>query len=328
MSSFRTRYAGIAIGILVALALPLVITSISWMNVLLLLLVNACAAMGLTLLFGFAGQISLAQAAFLGIGAYTPAVLSLTYGYNPWWGLPIGVALACGIALLVGWPILRLEGVYLAIATAAFNVIFIVVLRESESVTGGDFGLVGVPPLQLFGIELFEPDQLYYLILVTALVLMWLAYRLIGSPIGMMLQAVGHDARAASLSGVPVASLKSKVFVLSAAYAAIGGFFYTSAVLALTPNSFGLSASLYLVVMVVVGGMRSIPGAVLGAAFVAIVPQSMPDSPRGQELLFAVVFLAVVMFVPDGLAGRRTWSGISARLRTAKPATEEVRTRA
>lgn len=312
MSERRRERAGtLAIGgaaLALAALVPVLVTDQAWLGVAVLVLVNSCATLGLTLLFGFAGQISLAQAAFFGIGAYAPGIAAVELGVSPWLGLPGGVLLAAAVAYVVGRPVLRLEGVYLAIATAALTIIFVVLVEQLEPITGGTFGLTGVEPLAAFGVDFIDPENLYYVVLAALLVLLLFAHRLVRSPLGKMFAAIGHDARGAGLAGIPVAPLKVKTFALSAAFAAVGGFFLTASLLVVTPGSFDIMPSVFFLVMVVVGGIRSLPGAILGSAFVSVVPQLLPDHPRAQEIVFAVAFMVVLMFLPDGLAGARTWS--------------------
>lgn len=268
-----------------------------------LIVINACVTLGLTLLFGFAGQISLAQAAFMGVGAFAPAILAIKHGLSPWWGLPVGIVIATVVAVLIGAPVLRLEGLYLAMATTALNIVMVVVAEQLTAITGGPFGLAGLHPLSLFGWDLLNVSHFYYVVLFAFLLLYLLAHRLVHSPIGGMLAALRHDPRAAALAGVPVPVLKVKVFAISAAFSAVGGFFLAEYLLLASPEQYSIVQSLYFLLMVVVGGTRSLPGAVIGAAFVTVVPQLLPDLPREQQILFAASYLVIVVFVPDGLGG-------------------------
>lgn len=311
--------AGFLITVLVLAALlPTLVNEPVWQGIAVQVLISACGALGMTLLFGFAGQISLAQAAFFGIGSFAPAIIAVKYGGSPWWGLPVGVVSAAVLAAIVGAPVLRLEGLFLAMATTALNILMVIVAEQLPSLTGGPYGLAGLHPLELFGWSLVEPKNLYYLVLAAFLVLVVLTYRLINSPLGPMFAALRHNARAAALTGIPVPTLKTKTFALSAAFAAVGGFFLAEYLLIASPDSFSIVPSLYFLLMVVVGGSRSIPGAIIGAAFVTIVPQLLPGYSRLQEILFAVSFLVIVLFVPNGLAGvaisawkiaHRAWTG-------------------
>jgi branched-chain amino acid transport system permease protein len=230
-------------------------------------------------------------------------IIGVHTGLSPWWGLPVGIAVAMMLAAVVGYPVLRLHGLYLAMATMALNIAAVVVVVEESDLTGGSIGLTGVKPLNFFGRDLFQPKDLYYVALASFVVLFVLAHRLTQSPIGKMLAALRHDERAAALAGIHVSLLKTKVFVTSAAFAAVSGFFLASFLLYVPVESFSLVPSLYFLVMVVVGGLRSLTGAVLGAAFITVLPQVVPDRPREQQFIFALSFLLVTVFAPRGLAG-------------------------
>jgi branched-chain amino acid transport system permease protein len=283
-----------------AVLLPNLVDTV-WQGILLQIAINACAALGMTLIFGFAGQLAVAQAVFFACGAYSVALLTSKTSISGWWALPIGIA-AAGLLALAFHPVLRLQSVYLAMATLALNIAMIAILTQT-AFFGAAIGIVNVKPLVFFGRDLFQPRDLYYFALASFSVLFVLAYRLITSPVGLMLAALRHDERAASLSGIHTPRLKTKVFAVSAMFGAVGGFWFTSYLFLAQPESFGIVPSFLFLIMVVIGGMRSLPGAVLGAAFIVVIPQLMPSLPRQQQFVFACTFLLVAMFAPQGLAG-------------------------
>jgi branched-chain amino acid transport system permease protein len=290
--------------------------------------IYAGPAVGAMILLGWTGHISLAQGTFMAVGAYSTALVSARYDLSPWLGLPIGIVVAAVFAAIIGFPVLRLQGLYIVMATAALNIGVIVIITESRGYLGGSLGLPGLAPLRLFGRDLYEPDQQYYLVLTVLLVMCLLSHLLLRSPIGAMFTALRHDQTAAALVGIPVWTLKVRAFVLSAIFAAVGGFFFAEYLLFVTTDSFGALPSLNLLVMVVIGGLRSIPGAILGAAFVTIVPQLIPNQPAAQELIFAGTFLLVTMFLPSGLAGAvqlgARWLGERFGRRSLAPPAEPV----
>jgi branched-chain amino acid transport system permease protein len=298
-----TRPAAFLAVVALAALLPSMGVTQVWEGILLQIVINACGALGMTLLFGFAGQLSIAQAAFAGAGAYSMGIMSVKTGLSPWLGLPVGIAVAMILAAVIGYPVLRLHGLYLAIATMALNIGAIVVVIEEKELTGGAIGLLGVEPLDFFGHELFDAKDLYYLALASFVVLFLLAHRLTRSPVGTMLAALRHDERAAALSGIHISLLKTKVFVLSAAFAAVSGFWLAAYLHYVPHESFSLVPSLLFLIMVVIGGLRSLTGAALGAAFITILPQIVPDRPREQQFIFALAFLLVTVFAPRGLVG-------------------------
>jgi branched-chain amino acid transport system permease protein len=270
------------------------------------MVINACGALGIVVLFGFAGQISLAGGAFVGIGLYAPALLAVNYGHSPWLGLPAGIAAAMLLAAVVGYPVLKLEGLYLAMATAALNLIFITTVGSLD-LTNRTFGVAGIPPLELFGIDFLDTANLYYLVLTVFLILVWISYNLIRSPVRTMFAALHHNPNAAQLSGVNVHALKLKTFVLSAAFAAVAGFFVAESLFLASPEQVSLELSLLFLVIAVVGGVRSPAGVAVGAVFVGILPGLLPEKPQTQQFLYAIMFLVVVMFVPNGLGSGETW---------------------
>lgn len=299
-----------------ALTVPLWLHDPVWMDIIVLIVIHYAAALGMMILFGYAGQISLAQAAFVGIGSYAPAMLAIRFELSPWLGLPVGLLLAGAVAVLIGVPVLRLQGLYLAMATAAFNVLFIVLVSNWDSMTGGGFGLSGIPALSFFGYDLVDPQHFYYVAVVLAIILFLLAEGLVKSPTGAMFSALSHNPRAAGLVGIPVPRLKVKAFVLSACFAAVAGFLLTQYMAVVVPESFAVPESIAFLLMVVVGGMRSPWGALAGAAFVTVMPQLMPQSPQGQEILYAVAFMVILMFMPKGITGlnpRRVVRRLAAR---------------
>lgn len=297
------RAASFIAVVAVAVVLPTLGLNTLWQGILLQVVFNACAALGLTLLFGFAGQLSVAQSVFFACGAYAMGILGWKTGVSPWLGLPLGIVVAMALAAIVGYPVLRLRGLYLAMATLGLNVIAVAFATQETGLTGGAIGIQEVKPLSLFGHDLTTPKNLYYLALASFVVLFLLAFRLVRSPVGSMLTALRHDERAASLTGINTGLLKTKVFVLAAAFGAVGGFWYVSYLLYASPDDFGIQPSFLFLIMVVIGGTRSLVGSILGAAFIVVLPQLFPTQPRAQEFIFAISFLLVALFAPRGLAG-------------------------
>jgi ABC-type branched-chain amino acid transport system, permease component len=198
----RRRLAGSAVAVVAALSAPAVVVDPIWQGVLVLIGVDAIVVLGLTVLFGLAGQISVAQAGLAGIGAYAVAIPATRYGWTPWWGLALGVVVAIAIAWLIGRPVLRLAGYYLAMATLAVNIIMVVFANHLAGWTGGPYGLAGLPPLSILGVEILRPHQMYYVVLAALVVALAAAHRLIHSPLGRQLACIRTNPRAAALSGI------------------------------------------------------------------------------------------------------------------------------
>jgi len=275
--------------------------------------------LGLMLLVGFTGQISLGHAAFLAIGAYVEALMQAR-------GLPFLVSLPCAalLAAAVGWvvglPALRLKGIYLAIATLAFNVIVEEVTARWESLTGGNSGL-HLKPVELFGARLDSDASFYYLCLALAVLSVLAMLNLLRSPTGRAFVAIRDSEISAACMGVNLATYKTLSFALSAALAGVGGALYAHKVAFISPEQFTLLQSIELVTIVILGGVGFVHGAVLGAAFLIVLPQLislakdyLPQNVAGsglQAVVFGLVLIVFIIFEPLGLYGRwlkvRTW---------------------
>jgi branched-chain amino acid transport system permease protein len=258
--------------------------------------------LGLCMLMGYAGQISMAQAAFFGIGAYSSGILTARLGWNPWAAIPAGCLSAGLVAWLVGVPALRLKGHYLAMATLGFGVIVHIVLAEEINWTGGPSGLADIPRLKIAG-KAISNEMLYYY-LVWAVVLLGLVFclQVIHSRVGRALRAIHEQEVAAEAMGVPTARYKVQVFVLSAVFAALAGSLYTHYVTFLNPGSFNLMWSIRFVLMVVVGGMQSIWGALLGTVLMTFIGNEWLQVFADFEILvYGGILLLVALFLPQGL---------------------------
>ena len=258
--------------------------------------------MGLSLLMGYAGQISLGHAAFFGLGAYTSGILCTKLSLSPWLAMPAGIFLTALVAYIVGVPSLKLKGHYLAMATLGFGVIVYIFFNEEVALTGGPSGFSDIPGLTFFGLDL--NNELYYYILVWTLVVLTLVFSLnvINSRIGRALRSLHDSAVAADAMGVETSRFKIIIFVLSAAYASLAGSLYTHYVGFLSPSSFDFFLSIKLVMMVVVGGMRNIWGALLGTWLLTFLGNEWLHVFRDFDILvYGAVLLAIVMFLPEGL---------------------------
>lgn len=291
-------------GLFAALMLaPFLIPNNYYLTILILGCLHAMNAVGLCLLVGHAGQISLGHAGFYGLGAYTSAYLSTTLGLPVEVSMLAGVALTVVVSILVGLPSLKLKGHYLAMATLGFGIILSILFTETVDITGGPSGFVGIPRLSLFGWELSRDVDLYRLIVVLLCLLVWLCFNVLHSRIGRALRALHTSEGAARAMGVDIARYKLFVFVLSATFSALAGVLYAHYLTFIAPASFGFMFSVELIVMVVLGGMVSIPGAIVGAFFITILPEFLRAFENIEIVLFGLILILSMMFVPDGLAG-------------------------
>ncbi|HBD10358.1 MAG TPA: branched-chain amino acid ABC transporter permease [Syntrophobacteraceae bacterium] len=298
------------IAALILAVFPWVVTAIEaishYVDVMVFAGIFCLVTMGLSMLMGYAGQISMAQAAFFGIGAYSSGILTVHFAWNPWAAIPVGCLLAAAVAWLVGIPALRLKGHYLAMATLGFGVIVSIVFAEEIRWTGGPSGLPDIPRLRLAGRAISNELQYYYLVWSVVLIALLFCLQVIHSRVGRALRAIHEQDVAAEAQGVATAGYKVQVFVLSAVLAALAGSFYTHYVTFLNPSSFNLMWSIRFVLMVVVGGMQSIWGAILGTVLMTFVGNEWLQVFADYEILvYGAVLLVVALFLPQGLVSLR-----------------------
>jgi branched-chain amino acid transport system permease protein len=265
--------------------------------------VHAVVAVGLNLLVGYTGQISLGHAGFFAVGAYTQGLLLTRLG---WGFVPALVASAATSALAgycVGLPALRLSGPYLAIATLAFGLAVHQVLVNWEGLSGGRSGLF-LPDVHLLGVSLKDERALYWVVLVVACGLVLGALRVVRSYVGRALVAVRDSDVAAEMSGVNLTRYKTLAFGLSALYAGVGGALMGHVLGFLEPQLFTLFESVYFFSMVVVGGLASVPGSVLGAVLLTLLPQLLSGFGEVLNVLYGLAVILVLRFEPGGLYAR------------------------
>jgi branched-chain amino acid transport system permease protein len=281
--------------------------------------IYSIVGLGLMLLVGFTGQISLGHAAFLAIGAYTEGLLQAR-GVPFFISLPCAALLSAAMGWIVGLPALRLKGIYLAIATLAFNVIIEEGITRWEGLTGGNSGL-HLKPVEILGFKLEGDASFYYLCLFLTVISILALLNLLRSPTGRAFVAIRDSEISASCMGVNLATYKTLSFALSAALTGIAGALYAHKVTFISPEQFTLIASIELVTIVILGGVGFIHGAVLGAAFLIVLPQLislakdyLPSNVGGtglQAVVFGLVLIVFIIFEPLGLYGRwlkiRTW---------------------
>ncbi len=290
----------VTIAALALAVVPLALSNPYLFSILNLIAVHAIVVLGLNLFIGYAGQISLGHAAFFGIGAYGSAVLALN-GMPTWIAIPaaaVGVAL---IALVIGIPTLRLSGHYLAIATLGFNIVVHHVLVQWDPVTGGPSGLSGIPALAFPGIIIQGEIANFYLLWATVMIALTLALNLVRSGIGRGLAALAEDEVAAAALGVNVRRGKIAVFAISAMFASVAGSLFAHYLGTITPDTFGIFASIDFVIMVVVGGLGSLWGSLGGAAFITLLPNVLGDVGAWRDIIHGLIVVVALTLMPRGL---------------------------
>jgi len=263
----------------------------------------AIVAVGLNLLFGYAGKISFGHNAFMAMGAYASGILTTGAGLPPLGALVAGAAGTGVVAFLLGAPILRLRGHYLAMATLALGEITIIVSTRWTEVTGGLTGIPGVPDFQVLGVAFDTKTKLYYLIWAVALGGLGLSFRVIDSRFGRALRALGAHEAAAEALGVPVVRYRVQVFVLSAVYAAVAGGLYAHFLNYVNGTFFDLPVMVELMAMLVVGGIGTRWGPIVGAVPLMWVSQSLGRYADYSLLIFGALYGVALLFLPRGLCG-------------------------
>jgi branched-chain amino acid transport system permease protein len=262
---------------------------------------NVIVVLGLNLLMGYAGQISLGHAAFFGLGAYTSGILTTVWKADPWLALLAGLALSALVAVVVGIPALKLKGYYLAMATLGFGIIVAIVFQQMDWLTGGPSGLMGIPNFKVAGLLFDTPRSRFFLVWLTVGLISFLSLNIVDSRLGRALRAI-HDSETAALAmGIDSQRLKLLIFVVSALYASLAGSLLAHTTNFIAPSSFGFMFSIKLVTMVVVGGMASIWGSLLGAAVLTILPELLVIFHDLEVVIFGLILMIVMIFMPRGL---------------------------
>jgi branched-chain amino acid transport system permease protein len=264
---------------------------------------NAMVVVGLNLLIGFAGQISLGHAAFYGLGSYFSGVLTVNYGFPAWPAMLVGMLATGGIAFLIGYPSLKLRGHYLVMATLGFSIIVYILMGEIESLTGGHDGLMGIPPLSVLGYEFDNDIKNFYLIWVFVLLCLLLSRNLLHSRVGRALRSIHGSEVAANSLGVNTSKYKVKVFVLSAIYASLAGSLYAHYLTFISPATYDFYYSIQVVTMVIVGGMGSLWGALFGAALLTAISEALHVAKQYHVIAYGIFLSLVLIFLPNGIWG-------------------------
>lgn len=284
-----------------------------WLSQLNFVLIYGIVGLGIMLLAGFTGQFSIGHAAFLGVGAYTQAVL-ISHGWPFLLCLLVSAVLAAVVGVIIAMPALRLKGIYLGIATLSFGFIVEEVFARWESVTKGNSGMA-VPSPEMFGWDLNAGSGFYWVCLALAVLSTLGVLNLLRSPTGRAFVAIRDSEISAQSMGIHLARYKTLSFAVSAALAGLAGALYAHKLSFISPEQFGIIQSIDLLLLVVIGGLGSVHGAFLGAVFLITMPQLiaiskdyLPDAigqaPGLQSVVYGLVLIAFVIFEPLGLYGR------------------------
>ncbi len=261
------------------------------------------AGLGVAFLLGQCGIVNLAQSVFYGIGAYSVAWFCANKGFPSAVGIAAGIGLSMSIAAIVGWPILRLSGYFLALATLALGIIGQVLFLEWDGVTGGTLGIGGIPFIEPFGFAFDTPARFYFLVWPIAFVLLLLHYNLLHSRNGLALRAMRDEPDAAAVLGVDIHKLKVQMFMLSAALGSLAGSLFAHYVTFVSVDSFAIDRAISFLLLAVLGGVYTVWGPVLGALFITILPQWLSRLGDIHAFVFAAALIAAVILLPEGFGG-------------------------
>lgn len=280
--------------------LPLWLPNAFYYDIAILIGINAIVCIGLNLLMGYTGQISLGHAGFFGIGAYFSGILGASHGWPAFASMLAGAAFVATVSFIIARPIMKLKGHYLAMGTLGMGIIISIVLTQEGDLTGGPDGMP-VPPFTVFGFTLYGEKIWYWVIGAALLITVWLALNLVDSPVGRALRSVHGSEVAAETLGVDVAHYKVRIFVTSAVIASLAGSLYAHYAGFITPDEAGFVHSIELVTMVVLGGMASTFGAVVGAAILTVLPQLLTVFHDYEMLTFGAILMGTMIFMRRGL---------------------------
>ena len=300
----RNRIAFLIAAVMIAAA-PWLLGSAYWRGILVLCAMNVLLALSLNLVMGYTGQLNLGRSAFFGIGAYVSTILIKTYGWNFWLAAGAAVAAAGLVGVALAAFAVRLRGHYLAIASLGFAVITYQVLVNWESMTQGVRGI--------YGILAPVPDTvaLFYLVAGLGLVVYFLLDNLVRSPVGDTLRAIREDEVSAAALGVNAAVWKAFAFGLGAAIAGLAGCFYPGFVGTLVPDAFGIVESFTMMAMVIVGGMGTMIGPVIGAIVLTFLPELLRGFGESRLMIYGLALTLVVLFMPGGMV--QAWLAVKAK---------------
>ena len=258
---------------------------------------------GLDLCFGYSGQISIGQAAFYAIGAYTSAILSTNYG------VPVFLAMLCGgitaaiIGYLLSFSAVKLVHHFLALVTIGFGEIVRLLILNSVDVTGGPDGFIGIPALKLFGITFGTNQSFFYIVFVLTIVFLVLKSSIVNSRVGRAFIAIRENPIASEAFGIKLSRYKAMAFGVGALFAGIGGALYAHLVRFISPETFSLDQSIMFLVMVLIGGMGTFLGPIVGAVLVIIVNEWLQVFGDFQMAIYGVIIIVVLFFLPKGIIG-------------------------
>ena len=306
----KKRKATTFIFLILGALLPLILANNTYaLRTSVLVLIYIVLALSLNFVLGFAGQLSMGHSAFYAVGAYTTAILTVTYHVPFWIALICSAIVSAIFGLLLGIPTLRLKGDYLAITTIGFSEILRLVLINWASFTRGPAGIPGIPSPKIFGYTISSNTGYYYILYILALLTIFISYRLLNSRLGRGLVAVKDDEVAAEAMGINPTFLKILAFVLGAAIAGLAGGIFASFIHYVNPDNFTYMESVVMLTMVVLGGVGSIPGIIVGATVLTILPEALRGISTYRYAIYGILLVMMMIVRPQGMISMSSLKG-------------------
>lgn len=302
---------------------PFVVTSSYVLRIAITVLMYIMLSLSLNLLVGHLGLMSMGHAAFWGIGAYTAAILSTRFNVSSLGTFLAAMVIAGVFGMILGLPVLKLKGYYLTVVTLGFCEIIRLVELNSMNLTNGPLGISRIPSLNFFGIVFKSSRSVYFVALALVVLTVVVIYRIVNSRIGLAIMSIRDDDIAASSIGVNVFVYKVMVFIISGMIAGLAGAFYAHYISYIDPSGFTTGQSMDLVILAIFGGLGSIPGAILGAAVLTILPETMRALMEYRSLIYGIVIVIMMMVKPDGILGKVNFKYIRQRQQMEKASGKE-----
>ena len=272
--------------------------------------IYAILGVSLNLVVGYTGLLSVTHAAFYGIGAYATAILLTSYGFNFFESVLVAIALAAAISLLIGLILSKLDDDYYALASFGFNIIIFSIFLNWQGLTRGPLGIPGISKPVLFGLD-FSSNWLFLILALVFLAIVYLASRfIVNSSFGRVLKAIREDETAIQVFGYNTLYYKLAIFVIGAAMAAVAGSLFASYITFIDPSSFGLMESIFILAIIILGGLSNLKGSLLGALFLILLPEALrfvglPNEIAAQmrQVIYGVILILLMLYRPQGLIG-------------------------
>ena len=297
----RMKKIGIAVLLIVLILIPIADHNTYHHMVMNQALVNMVVVLGLNFITGLTGQMNMGTAGIMALGAYTAALGSTKFGLPVWCGFVLTILVGFLIGKGLGYPSLRLKGVYLSLTTIGFSEITRLVLTNSAEFTGGTMGVKNIPYIRFMGIELNTPFKIYYFYLLIVVVLTFTAYRIVKSKWGRVFKAIRDNVEAVEASGIDVAKMKILAFTLATVLGCLGGTMYAHMMGYINPTTFTQDLSINYLAMMMLGGIGSVAGNVIGATLITILPEFLRFMENYYWLTFSVIALLFAIFLPNGI---------------------------